>query len=422
VIEVPGSGSALTPSSPGSASVRQRLVHGRTGRLVAIAVAIHVVTRLVVLAAVVIAEAIHPLGAGSLGNDVGSVLSKSDGVWYLGIAHHGYGHQPPIAPNGQFTTRSSLAFFPLYPLLIRALAAIGLPYLGAALLVTAVAGCLAAAAIFTWARPLIGDRGALLLLVTWELLPSSVSLGMAYSESLFVAAAAGCLLALQRRRWLAAGAAAAVGGLTRPTGGALLVAVVVAAGVELATHRRPDAANGERREPAPAWRLAGATLLAAGGLAVSLIHVGLATHRIDGWFWVERTVWHSGFDGGRTAVRNTFNVVTGAGRASERTPDAIAALAVIGFIALAVWAWRTTRSRDQPSFWFAIAVGFLAIGERNYAYVKPRLLLVGFPILLPVGAWLARQPRRRLLGWAAPAVLVSLVYNTYLLAGWPFAL
>jgi hypothetical protein len=374
-----------------------------------------------VVAAVVIAEAIHPLGTGSLGGDVGSALSKSDGVWYLGIAHHGYGHQPPIGPNGLFTTRTSLAFFPLYPLLIRYVAVTGLPYLGAALLVTAVAGCLAAAGMVTWARPLIGGRGALLLLVTWELLPSSVSLGMAYSESLFVAAAVGCLLALQRRRWLSAGATAAVGGLTRPTGGALLLAVLVAAGVELAVRRRTTAERGERTDAAPLWRLAGAVLMAAAGLAVSLIHVAIATGRADGWFWVERTVWHSGFDGGRSAVRNMVHLATGA-RAGERTPDAVAAVAVISFVALAVWAWRTTRTRDQPAFWFAVAAGLLAIGERNYAYVKPRLLLVGFPVLLPVGAWLARQPHRRLLAWAAPVALVSLAYNTYLLAGWRFAL
>src|SRR5947208_115338 len=51
---------------------------------------------------------------------------------------------------------------------------------------------------------------------------------MAYSEALFTAAAASCLLALRNQRWLAAGIAAGIACLTRPTGGCLILAIAVA--------------------------------------------------------------------------------------------------------------------------------------------------------------------------------------------------
>jgi H+/gluconate symporter-like permease len=71
---------------------------------------------------------------------------------------------------------------------------------------------------------------------------------------------------------------------------------------------------------------------------------------------------------------------------------------------------------------YAAAAALLAIGERNYIYVKPRLLFVSFPALLPLADWLARQTRRRLVAIGVPVALASTAYNTYLLVGWPRAL
>jgi hypothetical protein len=377
------------------------------------AVAIHLLARAASLGAVVLAVAVHPLHTGSLGGDLGAALGKSDGVWYLGIAHHGYGPPPPIGPGGAYTHLTSLAFFPLYPILIRAAAVTGLPYLGAALVVTGIAGCVAAVAITAWARRLAGAPAALGLLVVWELLPSSIVLSMAYSEALFAAAAGCCLLALQRRRWLAAGLAAGIGGLARPTGACLLVAVAVAMFIEV-----------RRGSRAVEWpRIIAAGVLAVAGLATSLIHVAVVTHRWDGWFWLERTVWRSGFDGGRSALDGLGQIVTG-GRAVHRLPEIIAGVAIVVALALAVWNLRSRRTRpDAPAGWYAVAVAVLAVGERGYFYVKPRLLFLGFPALLPVGNWLASR-RRNLTAslLAVLAVAASLAYNAYLLAGWPKAL
>jgi hypothetical protein len=369
--------------------------------------------------AVVIAAAVHPLGTGSLGGDLGAALGKSDGVWYLGIAHHGYGPPPPIGPNGTYTHLTSLAFFPLYPILIRIVAFTGIPYLGAALVVTAVAGTVAAVGVAMWARPILGDRGALVLVVVWELMPSSIVLGMAYSEALFVAAAAWCLVALQRRRWLMAGVAAAVGGLTRPTGGCLVLAIGIAAIAEVRRDRR---GAGPQATASGDWRPSAAVVVGAAGLAASLIHVAVATGRIDGWFWLERTVWNSGFDAGWSALHNFGQLVTG-GRTAHRLPEITAAVMVAATVALVVWLWRSgPRRPDGATLGYTTSAVILAVGERGYFYVKPRLLFVAFPLLAPLCAWLGRLSRVTQWAMGVGVGLLSVTYNAYLLVGWPKAL
>lgn len=352
--------------------------------------AAYAVARLATLLAIVVASHLHR-------GDLDNLLGKSDGVWYLGIAQHGY---RPAA---------SLAFFPLYPLLIRLFALPDISYLVAALLVTAIAGVAAAGLIAAWARPIVGDRGAITLVAVWSLLPSSAVLDLAYSEALFVAAAAGCLLALQRRRWLTAAAAAVIGGLTRPTGGALVLAVTIAGGLEVWRRRELDR------------RVATAVVLAPLGLAISLLHVSLATDRWNGWFWLESTTWRSGFDGGRSAVRALWSFATG-GPTIHHLPLAMSVIVCLAFIALTYWA-LTSRGWQQPfDAAYPVATGLLAIGERRYFYVKPRLLLVGYPVLLPAARRLSALSTRTLVAVAVPMVVLASVYNAYLVVYWPKAL
>lgn len=367
-----------------------------------VAISAYVVARVATFAAIVVASRLHR-------GDLDNLLGKSDGVWYLGIARHGYGSLPHLGTERVYTHLSSLAFFPLYPMLIRLFTWPDVSYLVAALSVTAVAGVVAAALIAAWAQPVVGDRGAVALVAVWSLLPSSAVLDMAYSEALFVAAAAGCLLALQRGCWITAAMAAVIGGLTRPTGGALVLAVAVAAGLEVWRHRHLDR------------RVAGAVVLAPLGIGIALLHVSLATHRWDGWFWLESSVWRSGFDGGRSAVAALGSLLIG-GPALHHLPLAMSVLVCIAFVALAYYAARLRGRPGSPDVTYPVAAGVLAIGERRYFYVKPRLLLVGYPVLVPVARRLAGMSTRSLVLLGVPVLLAASVYNAYLVVYWPKAL
>jgi hypothetical protein len=365
-------------------------------RTVTACVAIFVVVRLLML--LVIALVAHAHHKGTI-----RVLTKADGLWYLRIATHGYGHPPPIGPNGAYTHTTPLAFFPLYPWLIRAVSVVGISKPYAALLVTAVAGIVAVALIGLWARPYVGDRGAVVLTTVWSMLPTSAVFDMAYSEALFVAAAAGALLAVQRRRFVFAALACTVAGLTRPTAAGLVLGVFIAILLDV---RR----NGVSRHHVIA------TLLAPAGMLISLGHVAVATGRIDGWFWLERTVWNSGFDGGWSWLRSVGQILTG-GRASHFPPVVMSAVVVIAFVVVFV-AWVRRRPPAAELAYTATAA-VMAIGERNYVHVKPRFLLVAFPVLVPVARRMAKLSTATLIALAVPALAASLAWNAYIVVIWP---
>ena len=87
--------------------------------------------------------------------------------------------------------------------------------------------------------------------------PMSVVLSMAYSESLFLALVAGMLVAAHRRVWWAAGLLGLGAALTRPTGAAAAVALAVAAALAVRDARETAPAVRGSRSPPPLVALAG---------------------------------------------------------------------------------------------------------------------------------------------------------------------
>ena len=161
----------------------------------------------------------HPLGG--VGDMLLSPLARWDAVWYLSIADSGYGEAD--SPR--------VAFFPLYPLLVRAVGEAG-GGSRAALLVASYAVALAAllgALVLLYrlvalelGRPLA--RPALLLLCAF---PASFFLGAPYSESLFLLVSVGAVYAARTGHWAWAGAAAAAASATRSAGVLLLVPLAI---------------------------------------------------------------------------------------------------------------------------------------------------------------------------------------------------
>ena len=217
-----------------------------------------------------------------------SLLTGFDGDYYLGIASGGYDHGPqPVGSGG--LSASNLAFHPLLPALIRAVAATGISISASALVVAALTGLAAAIAIYQCGEFLYGGRVGVLMTVLWGALPHAVVESMAYTESLFTAFAAWTVLALVRRRWVTAGLVCCLAGLVRPSAAALIATVGVVALVAIL--RRQDG-----------WRPWAAVALAPIGLFGYWIWVGIRLDRLDGWFWVQRTGWGAHFDGGRETV------------------------------------------------------------------------------------------------------------------------
>src|SRR3954469_22803910 len=154
---------------------------------------------------------------GPAGDAVVAPLVRWDSVWYLAIANDGYPADDP----------RRAAFFPLYPLLVRAAdAVVGRPV---------IAGALVSLACFTVALVLLhrltdielGAPAASEAVWALALFPGAVFFSAVYSEALYLALSIGCLYAARTGRWAWAGTAGALGAATRSAGVLLVVPLAV---------------------------------------------------------------------------------------------------------------------------------------------------------------------------------------------------
>ena len=183
-----------------------------------------------------------------------------DSTWYLNIAENGYRYDA----HGQ----STIAFYPLLPLLIRALHACGLDPLLAGYAISHAA--LFAAGVLLWRLAALETRSTAAADLTLTLLllgPGAVWFGLIYTESLFLLTLVGCLLAARRGRWLEAGCWGYAAALTRTPGLFLAGFLCLEAAQQWREQRRDAAASAgppaaHRWWPLPPFARA---LLAVGG-------------------------------------------------------------------------------------------------------------------------------------------------------------
>lgn len=181
---------------------------------------------------------------------------RFDGGWYRAIALDGYSYHP-----GHM---SSVAFFPSYPILMRAVGAVTGNVLIAGISITVGAGLSIALLFGQWATRLIGVRAAWTALILFLVYPYSLYFyGAVYSDALFVAAALGAFVLLERGHPALAGLVGIVALAGRPVGVALVLGLAVRA-VEL--RNRADVETGRRSSR---FRLDG-----VGGVFLALLGLG----------------------------------------------------------------------------------------------------------------------------------------------------
>jgi hypothetical protein len=150
---------------------------------------------------------------------LGRVWDHWDAQHYLYLATHGYGSTGDA--------RNLIAFFPLYPALISAVAATGLPARSAALLISNMAGVLAAILLYEVARQDMRENAAFRVAAFFVVFPTAYFLLVGYTEALFCALAFGAVLAARRQRWLFAGLLGGLAAAARLTGLALLPLLLI---------------------------------------------------------------------------------------------------------------------------------------------------------------------------------------------------
>jgi Mannosyltransferase (PIG-V) len=333
-------------------------------------------------------------------------MRAADGGHYLAIAAHGYTYPP-----GQLAHASVFAWFPGYPAVIDSVAWLpGVGLVAAGIVVTAVAGLAAAWGLTALGLKLTGDpRVSLLMVAIWAVAPSSTVLSMIYAEALFCALAIWALVALVSRRWLTAAGLTLAAGTVRSAVVALILAVCAAALIAVIRAVRA-------RQPfARWWRPLAAMALAPLGLLGYLGYVALATHRLDGWFWIENHTCHMTLDWGVSTLRLVRRTLLGAPTAAE----VLAVSVIIAAVLLMLWS-LTERIPVYLHLYTIVVVVTALVTSANWVSSKPRFLLPAVLLALPVARLLAPLRTSVLVPLICVLAVATTWFGLYLLVvvGW----
>lgn len=299
-------------------------------------------------------------------------LGSWDGGWYVVIAENGY---PQSA--GSDKPWAEFAFFPLFPLSIRAASWVtGLSATTAGVAVAMLFGAVAAVLLWVLARRLANAETADRAVALFSFFPGSIVLSMAYAEAMMLTFSLACLLALLTRRWAVAGLAAGLATATRPNAVALCACCAWAAGAAIA----------RRRE----WRAVLAPLLSVTGMFAYFAFLGARTGDVLLWFEVQGQTWSERFDFG-VGSWNRLRITVADPLDLHRPRDVNALLATVGLLLAVVGMYLLWRWRPPPVVTiYAVVVVLLALMSQTLG-LRPRFVFTAFPLLMAL-AWRLRGP------------------------------
>ncbi len=206
-----------------------------------------------------------------------------DASYYAEIVRRGY---PKVLPT---SGQSVIGFFPGYPLVVRAIDDIfRTPIWLGLITVSLLSGAVATIMIAVIARD-IGLTGASKAALIWQALPVSFLLSVGYSEGLFVALSALCMLALLRNRWIVASLCAACAAVTHPTGVVFVLVGLIAA-----------FAHGPRR---PQVRALGVSVGALVGILTFSVYLKFHVGSFTAYVTSKRQGWGNHEDFGESALK-----------------------------------------------------------------------------------------------------------------------
>jgi Mannosyltransferase (PIG-V) len=353
-------------------------------------------------------------GFGWLGDLLAAPAARWDASWYLVIAHYGY--RPDL---GAFTS-SRDAFFPLYPLGLRAFGWLGVPLVLAGVAISMLAFGVALYLIHrltTLELARLGKPGgevARLAVLVTAFAPMAFFFSAVYSEALYLALSVGLFYAARQGRWALVGVLAALAGATRSAGIVLLLPALLLYVYGPREDRRADFPFA--RGLAPRYKPRREILwlaLAPVGLALYMGYLGLAGgdplspfHAQDVWGRHFAGPYLGVWDGLQAAfegARQLLSFQQGHAYFATGGESAFVAaghnLVLVAFLLVALVA-IVGVVRTLPLAYGAYVIAALAL-PLSYPVTAqplmslPRFLVVLFPLSMWLAAWLAAHPRAR---------------------------
>ena len=349
-----------------------------------------------------------------------------DGVWFIKIAADGY-QAHPFSP----------AFFPLYPLLLRAATPLtGGNFVIAGILVSLVCYAGAMVVLYQLTSSELGPQAALWTVVFTSVFPTALFFQAVYSESLFLLLTLLCFRWARGGRWAAACSAGLLATLARSTGLVLVLplamiwweqrrgfAIRLPGGRSRDTDGEPPASGRERaqrpRRPSPAspaW-----LLMVPAGLGLYMAF--LWTQFRNPWMfdvvqgnWGRRlgvpfaTIWRGG--GAFVAALSAFvthgfaNVLVhtpSGGLNSDSVANLLEFLALVVAVLALVACWRRLPAAYTVYAAAALLFPLLYPAAARPLSSLPRFVVVIFPLFMGTSALLAGH---RVWRWVLVAVML----------------
>jgi hypothetical protein len=354
-------------------------------------------------------------GFGRLGDLLAAPAARWDGAWYLVIAQHGY--QPTLGS----ATASRTAFFPLYPLALRAVTWLGSPPVLAGVLISVLALALALYGIHRLTTLELGGgragETARLAVLLMAFAPMAFFFSAVYSESLYLALSVGLFWCARQGRWARVGLLGALAAATRSTGIVLMVPALMLYLYGPREDRVLQVAGGAReglQRLRPRYRLRLDALwlaLPALGVALYMAYLGLSGGNALAPFHAQQ-VWGRHFagpylgvwDGITAAWDGLRQLLAGPGThiyfaAGVGSPDVSAGhnLVLLAFLLAAVPAVIGAFRMLPPAYGVYVVLALalpLSYPVASQPLMSlPRFLVVLFPLAMWQATWLARHPR-----------------------------
>src|SRR4051812_14105243 len=325
-------------------------------------------------------------------NELVNLPYRFDAGWYLGIARDGY--EWSRGQRGQ----QSIAFFPAYPLAVRAVRATARVRLITAAMITTLAAALGGFVyLYRLAREDLDDeraRTAVVLLATY---PFAVFFSAPYSESIFLLASVGAWFHFRRRNAVRAAIFGLVCGLARPNGALLSIPLALMA-LQFVAADRPLGTRVMVRSAAR-WL----TVAAMPGVGLALY--GVYLHRLTGnalaWV-VAQQAWGRHYTPPVALLREWWRTPAffDSSVAAAAMIDYLTGAIIIALLCLAVPIWRRFGAPAAVLIVVWILPPVLGGGLMSMG----RITSIVFPAFIWLGATI---PPRHRTAWATAFMVVQ---------------
>jgi hypothetical protein len=307
-----------------------------------------------------------------------------------------FGYYREIAESGYNSGDGSLAFYPLFPWLLRLVAYVCKSYLFAGLIVSGIASIIAAVLFRRLVQ--LDYTASVALRSVWFLLifPTAYFLHVGYSESLFLAMALGSILAARLERWWLAGVLGVFCWMTRGVGAVLVPTLAVEAAQQYWVRRKfcshgavspcqnPEGGNASAQRgdynktncSAWNWKWLWIAIVPTGFVVYLLINWRVAGHPFA-FLQTRKVSFEQSFALPSAGIRQAIWALYPSAREAEMVGAQELFFVALGFVCTIV-SWIKLR----PAYATWITGNLILSSSVNFLQSVPRYTLTMFPIFI----------------------------------------